>query len=306
MAEKPTQPNETKAKKAPKKDKPLKVSTPGAGGPKWMRVGIFSAAGLALGIAWPTLAGVRIGPHVPGAKNAKAKADTAAQPAAPALAASNQAASTVVEGDDDGAAKRSNEQTVIVGDGNITRCFKGKDSLKGEACGKLKVDRVFVPRLKELRRCSSAVGLAGEMTLGFDIDFKKKDIHVLKGKSELPASTVRGIIQCAADYIRDVSAEKIPHKYSRYRVFYSLKFYPPGTAPNAEGKKEATDDSDSAKSMASVTWDTALVRSEPKTGKVLVRLVRGTRVKILGRRKDWYRVKIRDKEGWVYRGALGR
>ena len=58
--------------------------------------------------------------------------------------------------------------------------------------------------------------------------------------------------------------------------------------------------------MASVTWDTALVRSEPKTGKVLMRLVRGTRVKILGRRKDWYRVKIREKEGWIYRGALGR
>jgi hypothetical protein len=291
-----------------RKPKPLKISVPKDDGrPVWMRVGVLSAVGLVLGMAWPTLAGVRIGPQVPGAKDAAVKSDPAAagQPAPPALAASTGTSSTLIEGDDD--PKRSNEQSVVVGGGTISRCFKGRDALKGEACGKLKVDRVFVPRLKELKRCASAVGLAGEMTLGFDIDFKKKDIHVLKGKSELPASTVRGIIQCAADYIRDVSAEKIPHKFTRYRVFYSLKFYPPGTAPPGEGNKDAgPNDADSAKSMASVPWDTALVRGEPKTGKVLMRLVRGTRVKILGRRKDWYRVKIREKEGWIYRGALGR
>jgi hypothetical protein len=291
-------------KKPKKSDKPLDVKVPdGDKAPPWMRVGVLSAAGLALGIAWPTLAGVRIGPHVPGHKESKVTPEAVAQPIAPAT--SGSAASTVIEGDDAGS-KRSNEQTVVVGGGTISRCFKGKEAIKGESCGKLKVDRVFVPRLEALKKCSSAVGLAGEMTIGFDINFKKKDIHVLKGKSELPATTERGIIHCAADYIRDVSADKIPHKHSRYRVFYSLKFYPPGTAPPGEGKKEASDDSDSTRAMASVTWNAALVRSEPKTGKVLMRLVRGTRVKILGRRKDWYRVKIRDKEGWVYRGALGR
>ncbi len=286
--------------------KPLKISVPtGDERPLWTRVGVLSAAGLALGIAWPSLAGVRIGPQVPGAKNKVTATSSATPAAAPTLAASAAKASTLIEGEHQDA--RSNEQTVVVGGGTITRCFKGKSALKGEACGKLKVDRVFVPRLKALNRCSSAVGLAGEMTLGFDINFKKKDIRLIKGKSELPASTVRGVIRCAADYIRDVSADKIPHKYSRYRVFYALKFYPPGTAPAARGRQTAgPDDADSAKSMASVTWDTALVRSEPKTGKVLLRLVRGTRVKILGRRKDWYRVKLREKEGWIYRGAVGR
>lgn len=285
----------------------LKVSVPeGAGRPPWMRVGVLSAAGLALGIAWPTLAGVRIGPHVPGAKPTEATPEAAPAPSSiPALAASTPAPSTVIAGDDD--AKRNNEQKVVVGEGVIERCFKGKDQLKGEACGTLNVDRVFAPRLAALKRCSAAVGLGGEMTIGFDINFAKKDIHVIKGKSELPALTVQGVTMCTADYIRDVEADKIAHKYSRYRVFYSLKFYPPGTAPPGEGKQEADpEDADSAKSMATVTWDTALVRSEPTTGSVVMRLVRGTRVKIMGRRKDWYRVKIREKEGWIYRGALGR
>lgn len=289
-----------------KTPKPLKVTVPqGDPRPAWVRVGVLSAAGLVLGIAWPTLAGVRIGPNVPGAKDPVVQVEpNAGSSAAPVLAAS-AGAPTVVEGDDD--PKRNNEQSVVVGGGLIERCFKGKESLKGEACGKLKVDRVFVPRLKALNKCSSAVGLAGEMTLGFDIDFKKKDIQLVKGKSELPITTERGIIQCAADYIRDVSAEQIPHSFTRYRVFYSLKFYPPGTAPPGEGKDDAgAEDAEAAKTMATVTWDTALVRAEPTTGKVLMRLVRGTRVKILGRRKDWYRVKMQDKEGWIYRGALGR
>ena len=74
MADK-TQPK--KPEKKAKKAKPLQVKTPDNGAPKWMRVGIFSAAGLALGVAWPTLAGVRIGPQVPGAKDSKVKPDTA-------------------------------------------------------------------------------------------------------------------------------------------------------------------------------------------------------------------------------------
>ncbi len=287
----------------------VEVSVPqGDGRPPWMRVGVLSAAGLALGMAWPTLAGIRIGPNVPGANKPDLEAvveQTAPPPLAASASATPSADSTVVEGDP--ASPRNNQQKVVVGAGTIERCFQGKDALKGEACGTLPIDKVLVPRLEALNRCSAAVGLAGEMTVGFDIDFTKKDIHVLKGKSELPLSTVQGVIVCIADYIRDVSADKIGHKYTKYRVFYSLKFFPPGTAPPTEGTQEAdTEDADAARAMATVTWDTALVRSEPKTGDVVMRLVRGTRVKILSRRKDWYRIRMREKEGWIYRGALGR
>jgi len=173
----------------------------------------------------------------------------------------------------------------------------------------LRIDRVIAPRLQQLTSCPSALGLEGEMAIGFDLNFDKKEISVIKGKkSALPSTTVRGIIACVADYMRDVSPEKIVHKYSRYRVFYTLKFYPPGAAPNPQGAAEeaaAEAAAAEARGLATVNWDTALVRDEPRTGAVIARLVRGTRVKLLGRRKDWYRVKVRSKEGWVYRGALG-
>ena len=54
-----------------------------------------------------------------------------------------------------------------------------------------------------------------------------------------------------------------------------------------------------------VSWDTAPIRKEPKTGDVVMRAVKGTRVKILAKQNDWYRVEVGSKTGWVYRGAIG-
>ncbi len=268
----------------------------------WGKVGIFSAVGLLLGIAWPALAGITIGTRVPGAEDspktavasssAKAKPSAAPKPALVKVAA---------------AKTQDRKQTVVVGKGLITHCYKGRDRLKGEECGALRVDRVLLPQLQQLSGCPSAMGLAGEVEIRFDVNFKDQQINVSRGKkSEIPGSTLNGVVRCLADYIRDVSPEKIPHKYSRYRIAYSLKFYPPGAAPSSDPDASASNDDDNrARGLAAVSWDIGLVRDEPETGKVVVRLVRGTRVKLLGRRKDWYRVKVNSKEGWIYRAALG-
>ncbi|MEO7330995.1 MAG: SH3 domain-containing protein, partial [Minicystis sp.] len=50
-----------------KVDKPLKVVIPKAGAdqPIWSRVGIIGFAGFVIGIAWPKVAGVKVGPAVP-------------------------------------------------------------------------------------------------------------------------------------------------------------------------------------------------------------------------------------------------
>ncbi|MCA9625669.1 MAG: SH3 domain-containing protein [Myxococcales bacterium] len=285
-----------------------RVEVPAAGTdrPAWSRVGIFAAVGLVLGIAWPSLARVRIGPHVPGAKKEAAEAAPSTTPtAAPAPSAAPAAPALVKTAAP--AAKVLSEQLVVVSGGAVKHCFEGRDRHEGEDCGKIATDRLLAPRLEQLKGCPSALGLQGSMQIGFDLDFTKKEIAVRRGEdSEIPGSTVNGIMACLADYISDVSAEKIPHKHTKYRVVYDLKFYPPGTAVPRSGQAEdAPDDSDEERGVASVSWDTALIRDEPRTGKVIARLVKGTRVKILGRRDDWYRVKMRSKEGWLYRGALG-
>ncbi|MBW2457017.1 MAG: SH3 domain-containing protein [Deltaproteobacteria bacterium] len=281
------------------------IPTPEQEQPGWRRVGIFAAVGLVIGVAWPTVAGIRVGPDVPGSKTKPVATSQAGVPS-PSAGATSKAPSLAKPAP---SAAVTHKQTVVVSGGEITRCYQRKKKLGPEECGVLRVDRVLAPRLEQLAGCPSALGLQGELVLGFDLNFDKKEISVIRGKkSALPSSTVRGIIACAADYMRDVSPEKIAHKYSRYRVFYTLSFYPPGAAPNPQGAAEeaaAEADAAEARGLATVNWDTALVRDEPRSGAVIARLVRGTRVKLLGRRKDWYRVKVRSKEGWVYRGALG-
>jgi SH3-like domain-containing protein len=57
---------------------------------------------------------------------------------------------------------------------------------------------------------------------------------------------------------------------------------------------------------AQIVYDTVLVRDEPKTGKVIARLVRGTRVDLLSKKDSWYKIKFEEREGWVYRGAIAQ
>jgi uncharacterized Zn ribbon protein len=80
--------------------------------------------------------------------------------------------------------------------------------------------------------------------------------------------------------------------------------------------KNAKDGSDKADappaaagSEASVGWEVALVRDVPKTGGVVARLPRGTKVKIGAIKDGWYAIKYGDgfaSDGFVYRGAIGR
>ncbi|MRG91692.1 SH3 domain-containing protein [Polyangium spumosum] len=277
--------------------------------PAWSRVGIVAAVGFVLGVAWPKLAGVNVGPNVPGDLKPQAEATASAAPtAAPA-------APTAAPTAEPAAAPPPNKQTVVVGPGKISRCWDKKNK-KVSDCGALLLDPVAVPKLQSLAECPSALGLAGKLTLTIEIDFKDKEVHVVKNrkdKTTIPTSTVTGILQCGKRAFANLPLEEVPNKYRHYTVQYGLTFYPPGKAPEeaAAGSGEGEDAAGSTTSEAEaggtgvVTWDTALVRKVPKDGTVVARLVRGTKVKIVGRRNEWYKIETGSKTGWVYRGALG-
>jgi hypothetical protein len=313
-----------------KSERPLTVEIPAPGSdqPVWSRVGIIGVLGFVVGIAWPRVAGIKIGPAVPA--DLRAQVEASASPSAPRSPATSArpgdapapsaSASTSASADPD-APPPSNQEMVVVGPGRIAKCSDKKDK-KIDDCEKLLFDPVAVKRLRELSHCPSALGLTGKLTLAFEVDFGKKEVSVKRAKKggSLPSSTVTGIVHCAAKELANVSLEEVPHKHRRYTLEYPLTFYGPGKHPEAGGTEGgatpegggdadpaagATTNEAEASGTATVAQDTVLVRKEPKDGEVIARLVRGTKVKILGKQSDWYKIESGGKVGWVYRGTLG-
>jgi len=302
-------------------------------------VAVLAALGLVVGLAWPVLAGKHLGPNVPGLKkdeDAQAAASATAGPAKAKTASSGVALSKAAPAEGSAtsgsapeltteAAPAAAKQAVLVDGGTISACWHGKEKLDGERCGTLKLDKTVVPVLRQLGACPSALGLTGDLQIVLDLDFgKKTSIQVKKGKrsaspatdgddgkpgkvSELPTSTVSGVLACIADYVRELSIEKVAHDHDRYLVEFPLHFRAHGDAPTARTEEDAPTTPEAASDdIATIAWDAAVLRDEPRTGKNVGRLVRGTRVKILGSRKDWFEVKMGSRQGWLYRAALGR
>jgi hypothetical protein len=307
-----------------KSERPVQVEIPPAGNdqPVWSRVGIIAVVGFVVGIAWPKLAGVRIGPAVPAdlAARVEAASSSAAPPrassSAPASAGPAASAVPAASGsaDPDAAPSAANQELVVVGAGKIVKCSDKKDK-KIDDCEKLLFDPIAVKRLRALAICPSALGLSGKMGVLFEVDFGKKEVVVKKTKkSSLPSATVAGIVQCAAREFAQAPLDEVPHKHRRYVLEYPLQFYPPGKHPEVAAPTDGGDGEPAAGSTTSeadasgtaiVAWDTAPVRKEPKDGEVVHRFVRGTKVKILGKQNDWYKIEASGKAGWVYRGAIG-
>jgi len=293
-------------------DAPLSVEIPAPLGdrPAWGKVGIVAACGFVLGIAWPRLTSTRIAPHPPGESAASvAVVASVSPPAAP----SPETLAPPAKGPLAPASAAPGESRIAVGHGTILNCRdQGEEPV--EDCGSLEFDPVAVPRIKALAQCPAAAGAAGKLSVGFDVDFRRKEVRVMNGKSTtLPKEKADALVKCADTAFDKVSLAEIPHKHRRYLIFYVASFAgtdkaaePVADKPAVEGPAAGTTTSESpAAGLATVVWDVVLVRDAPKTGTVVGRIMRGSRVKVMAHQGEWYRVSFGGTEGWVYRGTIG-
>jgi hypothetical protein len=292
-------------------DAPLSVEIPGPLGdrPAWGKVGIVAACGFVLGIVWPRLTSTRIAPHPPGEGASSIAAVGSLSPPASSIETLAPAAKAPVAA----APATLGESRIAVGHGTILHCRdQSEDST--EDCGSLEFDPVAVPRIKALAQCPAAAGAAGKLSIGFDVDFRRKEVRVMSGKSTtLPKEKAEALIKCADTAFDKVSLAEVPHKHRRYLVFYTATFAgadkaaePVVDKPAVEGPAAGTTTSESpASGLATVVWDVVLVRDAPKTGTVVGRIMRGSRVRVLAHQGEWYRVAFGPTEGWVYRGTIG-
>jgi len=341
-----------------RKDAPLAVEVPAPDrdSPGWVKVGVIAAVGFVIGIAWPRVMGVKLGPNAPGetaaaAASAAASAKAAGRaPEAPpasvnaksglAGAAPSNAASAMGSGAAAASAMvPAGPPQVSVMRGAVIACkTTDGESKKGKECGTLAgLDNVVPPHLRKLATCSAAEGQTGKLSFVATAVFPSGGLSWDVGKSST-VGNLEGITNCLKTHFSGVTATGVAHEHNRYTVAYNVTFAPAaveaaradkvakddkagkdGALPSPEpaaGDKNAKDDkgdkSDApaaAGSEASVGWEVALVRDVPKTGAVVARLPRGTKVKLGAIKDGWYAIKYGDglaSDGFVYRGAIGR
>jgi hypothetical protein len=300
-----------------KADGPLSVQIPGPADdrPAWTKVAVIAAIGFIVGIAWPKLVGVRLGPSVPEASSAAAVASApaveavpapSAPPSSPTLPAVAVAPAPV--------ASAPAPLSVTVGRGVVFACKNSDgDTLKGGECGGLPgLDSIIMPRLRKLADCAEASEASGKVHFVVHLDFPRGGLALDLGRGRSAPS--EALLACAKTELAGAGLTGIAHENPRYSVAYSVTFAG-GSGGAASASAQASPSvagrapSDAADGAAQVVWEVAIVRDAPKTGKVLARLQRGAELHIGAPKDGWYPVKYGDgfaSDGWVYRGAIGK
>jgi hypothetical protein len=337
-----------------RKDAPLAVDVPGPDrdSPGWVKVGVIAAVGFVIGIAWPRVVGVKLGPSAPGeaaaAAAASASAAASAKPRVPDAAPASIAAKAATTGTAAAIASVTGTPSasatapggppqINVGRGSVIACkTTDGESKKGKECGSLSgLEHVVAPHLRKLAVCSAAEGQTGKLSFVATTTFPSGGLSWDVGRSST-VGNLEGINNCLKTQFAGVTANGIAHEHNRYTVAYTVTFAP-AVADAASGKNDRTEKADkvdkssrddtaeknakddksdkpeapvvAAGGEASVGWEVALVRDLPKTGSVIARLPRGTRVKIGPMKDGWYSIKYGDgfaSDGFVHRGAIGR
>ena len=292
----------------------------------WSRVLVLALVGFAVGMAWPKLTGVRFGPNAPGsepttATRAPEKPEAAAVvvPAASAEAAPAAALPTVAS-------------TVKVAESFVLGCTtKDGETKKGPDCGPYReLDKVAEPKLRRLVNCPAARTATGHISLVASLDFPQRRLDASLGKSTaLQNADAAAVLGCLRTDLEGLDIASMPHDHSRYTLVYKIDLEAGGApsaapaeaapvvaaspaaaaAPAAAAPSAPSAASAPGTTTAEVTWEVAIVRSSPRTGDVVARLPRGSKLKLSTVDNGWWHIHYGDgftSEGWVYRGAIGR
>lgn len=293
----------------------VQIPRPEADRPSWVRIGVIAVIGFAVGVAWPRIAGVRLGPSAPSTESAPAES---ASVAAPVVATSVAPAISVAPPASIVAPVVAVPPVVTVTRGTIVSCKTDSgESLKGKDCGKLTgFDSIAQARIRKIAASPAAQDNEGKLSVLVTLDFgTNKVVYVDVTKS----STVKNpdaFKSMLTSQFQGVSLGTVDHDQPRVTMSYAATLAPgagasPATPASNGGTATpqtpvATVADDGA---ATIVWDVAIVRDSPHTGAVVARLPRGTKVKLGDNQGGWFHIKYGTgfaSDGFLYRGAVGK
>jgi hypothetical protein len=320
----------------------IEVPTPAQDKPAWVKVGVIAAVGFVIGIAWPRLAGVRLGPNAPGESAAAASASHGGRapdgppPASVTKVAGAPSGSAAPSAAPPATATAAAPPKISVSRGLVLTCkTTDGENKKGKECGAVPgVDEIVRPRVRNIATCSGMEGQTGKFSLTANADFVSGRFWYEVNTKSATVQNLDAVQSCLKTVFHNTATVATPHEHNRYTVVYTAQLAAgeekdkdkvadktekaDSKAKTAPEEKPATEEKPekpekpapaAASGEAEVAWDVGLVRDTPKTGTLVARLPRGTKVKVGTSKDGWYQVKYGDgfaNEGWLYRGAIGR
>jgi len=259
---------------------------------RYGHIAVIAVLCFAVGVSWPFFAGVKLVPNAPSEEPEAAASPSAQMPTpAPNLAVAEPL--------------RSKEPSVEIEKTVVISCHDERGR-KQSRCDTPDLHATLDARFKALAQCKP--GVDGKLSLGLKLDFSKnKVVDTVRGKSTtLDGSLANDLLACAKKELQAVSLAGIDHLQEDYLVFYFLKFMPAGallSVPEANQHSIVA-----ASGSATVIFESAMVRDSADTqGKLLARLLYGTRVFVTGRVGDWYEIKYdaKGRKGFMHQNSLG-
>lgn len=205
------------------------------------------------------------------------------------------------------------DDVLLDGDAFYLKCW-GDDGVehKGDECDKLNVlERRFSTRLYVVDKCRSekaGADAGGKLSVACEVDFAQDSISFWNGASS-DVKNASQIGSCMRQELAGLPIHEVDHKYSRYRIFFTVLFGK--AAEKLEAKEEAKQEAIQAKIAAGkgrlvdVIKDRVRVRKAPIDGDIIGKISSGNQVRLLKKKDGWCNIITpNENEGWMICNAL--
>lgn len=203
----------------------------------------------------------------------------------------------------------------LKGDGFYLKCWDDAGSeVPGTSCDKLRVlEKRFSTRLYVVDKCKqqhAGAKAEGKLSLGLEVDFDQNSLSFWNGASSDLENAAK-VATCLRTELAGLPMHSVDHKYSRYRLFFTVVFGKVDALSDSPSKKEASSggaDKPAVKGKTrKVMMDRVRVRQTPVDGDVIGKISTGNQVTLVGRKGEWCEVITpNENRGWMICEALSK